>query len=573
MKRERLWCWVALIGVIVGTDLSWAELPSFTPDWEARRQEERSVIKMWKVQQQERKNTYQEELKATQKGQSPVWKIVADDGLVGGGYFKLMWGIEKIGLLHENDREKSLANLKWDIHLWQTTYVDPDVRTKERILSMQSALTFLEEKTETEYREILGKAGSAGWIAQTMELVIPLTMVSLAQPPGLLIQQLRRGSSVERAGVKKGDILLGVEGRPVRAVTDFFSTINAFEPGSSLKWTVSRGSPFVVLTYAVSLDEITRAIPTPYYFENQKKWYQKRLEKIDRDLLAIERNEILSEEPLEEYRRSHVPKFVTNLLLHKMSLQVHRKTRVEDRLRWNMGSVDGMFYTAWDGESNGLPNPVYRFGLKGLTCSEALEELERAYRNCLEHVKAAQAYRAGRISKRQFIKASGRPVYAEYPEDEFDDAWVDDILNEEQYLEPLQEAYDYLKSHPEEWERARTMSRESPLTEAQRMWEEQGEQDPTFEKIAWLGLTFQSDLRSPVQVTGCVVKAVTPNGPAAQAGIRIGDALLSIEGQPIQAAKDLSLIVSKYAVGSTVRCVLQRGPATLTLRATLQPEP
>ena len=73
--------------------------------------------------------------------------------------------------------------------------------------------------------------------------------------------------------------------------------------------------------------------------------------------------------------------------------------------------------------------------------------------------------------------------------------------------------------------------------------------------------------------SGNSVDAVVAGGPADKAGIKTGDIITSIEGQPIDATHSLEDTLVQYAPGRTVSIELYRGSQYLTLRVTLGTRP
>ena len=64
---------------------------------------------------------------------------------------------------------------------------------------------------------------------------------------------------------------------------------------------------------------------------------------------------------------------------------------------------------------------------------------------------------------------------------------------------------------------------------------------------------------------GVLVSTVTPNGPAAKAGIQAQDVITSVDGKSIKNGDELVGIISDKQPGSTVRLGVLRGGKPLTL--------
>jgi serine protease Do len=67
------------------------------------------------------------------------------------------------------------------------------------------------------------------------------------------------------------------------------------------------------------------------------------------------------------------------------------------------------------------------------------------------------------------------------------------------------------------------------------------------------------------QAAGLLVVTVTPDGPAARAGVQVGDVLLGIDGQPLDNPHRLLDILAQSAAKATVQLHLLRGGAVLAL--------
>jgi serine protease Do len=90
----------------------------------------------------------------------------------------------------------------------------------------------------------------------------------------------------------------------------------------------------------------------------------------------------------------------------------------------------------------------------------------------------------------------------------------------------------------------------------------------------WLGVRIQ-DVNDDIaeglgldDARGALVTDV-PEGPAQEAGVEVGDVILSFDGQEIADTRELVRIVGDSGVGETVRMLVYRDGETRTLRVTL----
>jgi len=65
------------------------------------------------------------------------------------------------------------------------------------------------------------------------------------------------------------------------------------------------------------------------------------------------------------------------------------------------------------------------------------------------------------------------------------------------------------------------------------------------------------------------LSGVTPNGPAAKAGVKVGDVVIKFAGKEIRIFQDLSAEVRKYEPGENVEVELRRGEEVLKISVTL----
>jgi S1-C subfamily serine protease len=74
----------------------------------------------------------------------------------------------------------------------------------------------------------------------------------------------------------------------------------------------------------------------------------------------------------------------------------------------------------------------------------------------------------------------------------------------------------------------------------------------------YLGVGLQP-VELPDRQKGLIVLSLEPAGPAAKAGILIGDILVTLGGKPVQDTDDIQLVLERHAVGGKVEVTLLRG--------------
>lgn len=92
-------------------------------------------------------------------------------------------------------------------------------------------------------------------------------------------------------------------------------------------------------------------------------------------------------------------------------------------------------------------------------------------------------------------------------------------------------------------------------------------------KRAWLGITLidlTPELREHYGApkdSGVLVSSVAPDSPAAKAGVRVGDIVLSTDGQASKSSRDIRRPLREKREGDSVRLELLRGKARQTVVA------
>ncbi|MBS1869182.1 MAG: trypsin-like peptidase domain-containing protein [Actinobacteria bacterium] len=87
----------------------------------------------------------------------------------------------------------------------------------------------------------------------------------------------------------------------------------------------------------------------------------------------------------------------------------------------------------------------------------------------------------------------------------------------------------------------------------------------------WLGVT--TTAASPTHPDGAEVADVVGGGPAADAGVRSGDIIKRVDGQPVQDPEDVAQSIAGDRPGDKVAVVVERAGRTQTLHVTLGKRP
>ncbi|MEK7435594.1 MAG: Do family serine endopeptidase [Pseudomonadota bacterium] len=96
-------------------------------------------------------------------------------------------------------------------------------------------------------------AVTRGWVGVELQEITPELADSfkLGTTKGVLVAGVQRGSPAERAGIKPGDIVLSVDGKPVRDPEAMRNLIVALAPGNQTALTLKRGQESMELKVGV----------------------------------------------------------------------------------------------------------------------------------------------------------------------------------------------------------------------------------------------------------------------------------------------------------------------------------
>ncbi|GAB6139011.1 S1C family serine protease [Halanaerobaculum tunisiense] len=95
----------------------------------------------------------------------------------------------------------------------------------------------------------------------------------------------------------------------------------------------------------------------------------------------------------------------------------------------------------------------------------------------------------------------------------------------------------------------------------------------------WLGIYLQqltANLKDHLNFTrdyGALISNITPNSPAAKAGLKRGDILLQFNQQKIKQPQDLKNKLTKLNIGATITCTILRNNKTKTYTLQLKEQP
>ena len=74
---------------------------------------------------------------------------------------------------------------------------------------------------------------------------------------------------------------------------------------------------------------------------------------------------------------------------------------------------------------------------------------------------------------------------------------------------------------------------------------------------------------TPAGRSGALITQVVPGSPAAQAGVQVGDLVLSADGRPIKVFSDLAIIVRAKRPGQILQLVVDRAGTEVRIAVTV----
>jgi len=101
----------------------------------------------------------------------------------------------------------------------------------------------------------------------------------LSTDKGALVNSVKAGLPAEEAGVRRGDVIIAVDGRAVESTNEVVRLVSAKEPGSSVKLTVQRSGKEVTLTAKLAdrSDHIGKEAAAPERGERSEEPNERKL--------------------------------------------------------------------------------------------------------------------------------------------------------------------------------------------------------------------------------------------------------------------------------------------------------
>jgi serine protease Do len=127
------------------------------------------------------------------------------------------------------------------------TPVDKKVRMK--VLRDKSEVTLNVAVGELKDEEVVASAPEKGELGLAVQKLTPQLAESLGldKPDGVVVTEVQPGSAADDAGIRRGDVILEVDRKPVRGVEDYRKAIGGGRKGRGLLFLVRRGESTLFL--------------------------------------------------------------------------------------------------------------------------------------------------------------------------------------------------------------------------------------------------------------------------------------------------------------------------------------
>ncbi|HEX2229170.1 MAG TPA: DegQ family serine endoprotease [Candidatus Binatia bacterium] len=127
------------------------------------------------------------------------------------------------------------------------TPVDKKVRMK--VLRDKKEVTLNVAVGELKDEEVVASAPEKGELGMTVQKLTPQLAENLGldKPDGVVVTAVEPGSAAEEAGIRRGDVILEVDRKPVRGVEDYRKAIGANRKGRGVLFLVRRGESTLFL--------------------------------------------------------------------------------------------------------------------------------------------------------------------------------------------------------------------------------------------------------------------------------------------------------------------------------------
>ena len=121
------------------------------------------------------------------------------------------------------------------------TPVDKKVRLK--VLRDKKELPLTVVVGELKDEEVVASGPEKGELGLTVQKVTPQIAESLGleNTEGLVVTAVEPGSAADEAGIRRGDVILQVDQKPVRSIDDFNKVVAAAKKGKGVLFLVRRG--------------------------------------------------------------------------------------------------------------------------------------------------------------------------------------------------------------------------------------------------------------------------------------------------------------------------------------------